>query len=171
MIRYFSNVGLVFCLSALCLFSQLACRSLQPKDFPKLYPVVLSVTQEGKPLAGATVGLASPDDPVGWTVGGMTDRSGQAILWTHGKFKGAPAGKFKVRIEKDVVEGEKEYLEAMEREDYVAAHKIKVSCYSEVEKQFESYETTPIEIEITKKSSVIPIEAGPAVRIKKEYLK
>ncbi|MCL2622354.1 MAG: hypothetical protein FWD31_01705 [Planctomycetaceae bacterium] len=35
-----------------------------------------------------------------WTIGSVTDADGKAIIVTHGQFRGAPAGKFKVCVSK-----------------------------------------------------------------------
>ena len=143
----------------------------RPEGFPKLYPVSLKVTQESTPLAKASVSLKTSDGSMVWSTGGVTDEKGFVVLWTHGKFRGAPEGKFKVLITKIVNEGEEEMLAAANREDYAAAAKIPVNSYSCVKEEYESFEKTPLEIEITKKSRVIDIDAGPTVKIKREYMR
>jgi hypothetical protein len=142
-----------------------------PPGFPKLYPVSLKVTQEGQPLANATVNLRISDNSITWSVGGTTDEAGIALLWTHGKFRGAPAGIFKVAVEKVFNEGESEMLQALNRDDKVAAAKIQVNSFSYVKSEYNSVETTPIEIEITKKSKIIDVDAGPIVKIKRDYMR
>jgi len=106
-----------------------------------------------------------------WTIGGKTDDQGIVALWTHGKFRGAPAGTFKVAVEKVVNEGEAEMLEAANREDFAAANRIQVNSFSFVEEKYTTVGTTPIEIEITPKSRTIEIDAGPAVKIRREYMR
>ena len=157
-------------LTAVLLFA--GCSQRQPDDFPKLYPVNIHVAQNGTPLDDASIVLRPSDASVTpWTVGAKTDASGTATLWTHGKFKGAPAGKFKVIISKIVNEGEKEYLDALSREDAAAAQRIDVKSFSLVEDEFESETTTPLEIEITPKTRTIEIDAGPVVKNQRTYLK
>ena len=143
----------------------------RPAGFPKLYPVSLKVMQEGTPLADASVSLRISDDSMTWSIGGRADEQGIVVLWTHGKFRGAPAGKFKVAVEKVFNEGEKEMIEAADRGDIAAANKIQVNSYAFVKDEYTAVKTTPIEIEITKKSKVIDIDAGPAVKIKRPYLR
>ncbi|MFG0262836.1 MAG: carboxypeptidase regulatory-like domain-containing protein, partial [Novipirellula sp. JB048] len=74
---------------------------------PELYPATVTITQEGDGLADATVTLY-PEDPAlrRWAVGGVTDENGTATLRTHVKFPGAPAGRFKVMVNKTVTEGD-----------------------------------------------------------------
>ena len=73
----------------------------RPKDLPKLTPVTLTLTQDGKPLEKAMVVLyAENPDIAKWTVSGNTDTDGKAILVTHGQFRGVPVGKFKVCVTK-----------------------------------------------------------------------
>jgi len=52
----------------------------KPVGFPPIYPVTLHVTQEGKPLEGASVALVAPDGSVPWVVGGTTDADGNVKL-------------------------------------------------------------------------------------------
>lgn len=143
----------------------------RPPGFPRLYPVSLKITQEGQPVEGVNVRLRSVDDSLAWPLGGVTGPDGIAPLWTHGKFRGAPVGKYKVVLDKTVNEGEKEYLEAMEREDMAAARKIQVTSYSCFGEEYGKDSTTPLEIDIAKNSRVIDVDGGSAVKIKREYLK
>lgn len=143
----------------------------RPAGFPKLYPVTLKVSQEGTPLEGAFVQLQSNDPAMTWTTSGTTDANGAAVLWTYGKYKGAPAGTFKVTVMKDINEGEKEYTDALDRQDVAAAAKVKVRSFSYVEELYTSFSKTPIEIEITKSTRSLDIDAGKAVKIEKEYMK
>jgi len=143
----------------------------RPPGFPKLYPVSLKVMQEGQPLSEAAVSLSISDRSMTWSIGGVTDEQGIVVLWTHGKFRGAPAGMFKVAVNKLYNEGEKEMIEAGNREDFATAAKIQVNSFSYVKEEYNSVDTTPIEIEITSKSKMIDIDAGPAVKIKRAYMR
>ncbi|MGL6196983.1 MAG: carboxypeptidase regulatory-like domain-containing protein [Thermoguttaceae bacterium] len=149
----------------------IGCGDPKPPGFPKLFPVTIHVVQEGKPLENATVTLINLDDTMKWAVGGVTNSDGNAVLSTHGKFKGAPLGKFKVLVFKQVSEGEEEYNDAMNRNDYMEAQKIDVNVYAYVEDIYNLPTTTPIEIEVVKGSKLIEVDAGPAVEIRKEFLK
>lgn len=156
---------------ASCLLLVAGCSQRVPDGFPKIYPVALHVMQEGKPLERASILLRSADQSSEWAIGGVTDDSGNTTLWTHGKYRGAPAGKFKVVVSKVVNEGEQEYLDALDRQDTATARKIDVKSFSLVEDQYDSEETTPLEIEITPKTRTLEIDAGLPVRIPRKYLK
>ena len=118
-----------FAISCILLLAA-GCTQQRPDGLPKLYPVSLRVVQEGKPLDGASLVLRTADaDALPWTIGGKTDDSGTLVLWTHGKYKGVPAGKFKVVVSKIVNEGEEEYLDALDRGDLASAKKIGIKSY------------------------------------------
>ncbi|MCL2118549.1 MAG: Ig-like domain-containing protein [Planctomycetaceae bacterium] len=73
----------------------------RPDDLPQLYPVTLTITMDGQPLENALVNFFAEDKAISkWTVGSITDSHGKAIIVTHGQFRGAPAGKFKVCVRK-----------------------------------------------------------------------
>ncbi|MGL6196129.1 MAG: hypothetical protein ACRC2T_15035 [Thermoguttaceae bacterium] len=80
----------------------------RPSDLPKLYPVKITITQQGDPCEEATVFLANDDANSKWVVTGVTDKSGVAVLKTNGTYDGAPAGSYKISVRKDeyVREGE-----------------------------------------------------------------
>lgn len=72
----------------------------KPDNMPELYNVKVKATQGGAPLADASLNLISADGSTSYAVGGKTDSNGVASLTTHGDFKGAPAGTFKVGVVK-----------------------------------------------------------------------
>jgi hypothetical protein len=77
----------------------------KPDGLPQLYPVSLKFVQEGEPIDGLAVVLMPQSDSK-WASGGVTDANGVAVLRTHGKFVGAPAGAYKVRVQKQETSGE-----------------------------------------------------------------
>jgi hypothetical protein len=147
------------------------CGGPKPDGFPKIYPVELIVTQKGQPLTNADVSLISADDSLTWAVGGTSDQNGRVVLRTHGRYVGVPLGKFKVVLFKEANEGKQEYLDAMNRNDKAAAAKINVKIFSCVKPEYNSQTTTPIEIEITKNSKTINVDAGEAVKLPQEFLR
>ena len=168
------RIFVIFLLSAVCCLPSLflGCGGdVRPPGFPKLYPVSLKVMQEGQPLADAAVSLRIADGSMTWSIGGRTNEQGVAELWTHGKFRGAPEGTFKVAVNKVVNEGEDEMNEAANRGDMAAASRIQVNSYSFVKEEYSSVSTTPIEVEITRQSRVIDVDAGAAVKLRREYLR
>ena len=123
----------------LILFAYAGCsRDSRPKDLPRLFPATLTVTLDEQPLADAIVTLY-PENEVDarWTVGGWTDSDGKAIIVTHGKFLGSPAGKFKVCITKSEVEG--------------SGPGLKVTHF--VDPLFADPKKTPLEIEVSSKGT------------------
>ena len=71
------------------------CGPKTPDGMPPLQPTTLTVTQEGSPVADATITLKSIDGSNNFTSGGTTGANGVATLVTHGQYKGVPVGKYK----------------------------------------------------------------------------
>jgi len=132
---------------------------------PRLYPVVITVMQEGQPLANCMVSLRYTDPSLGtWAIGGRTDAQGNAQLFTNG-FPGAPEGTFKVVLVKQDNEGMFERGEAEGRGDMAAARAIQVRLWSAIELIYNDPATTPLEVEITPSTRTLTVDAGPAVQI------
>ena len=142
-----------------------------PKDMPKLVPAKIQLTQDGAPLAGATVLLIDPAGNRQWEAGGLTDDSGTIELYTNGRYKGAPEGKYKVVVKKTETEPSKlgpdpgvddpkygEYMAQLVSE--------KLDAFTLVEKQFTAPNSTPLEVEIKKGGPVQKLDVGAKVRIK-----
>jgi hypothetical protein len=135
-----------------------------PDSFPKLVFVTLTLTQDGVPLDGAIVSLIDPN--IQFSVGGTTDTKGIVVLYTHGQHKGAPLGKYKVRIvktESDPVPppprmGTPEYAAHMKE-----MQKNPPKTYTLVEKQYTKPETTPLELEING-TMTQTLDVGKAVK-------
>ncbi|GHT37143.1 hypothetical protein FACS189427_09750 [Planctomycetales bacterium] len=146
------------------------CTEQRPDLFPQTFPVTMTVTQEGKPLAEASVSLRASG--VQWSVGGVTGADGKVKLVTNG-YPGAPAGKYKVVIIKQVNEGLEERnkitAEGNGSDKSIAdAKKIKVRYYSLVKPEYNSEEKTPVEVEITTSTKNLTVDAGPAVKIEEK---
>lgn len=78
-----------------------------PDGMPKLEPVTVTVLQGDVPLANATLNLKplEPSTTNNFTCGGTTNEEGVATIVTHGQYKGAPVGKYKVAVSCVVGEG------------------------------------------------------------------
>lgn len=74
----------------------------RPKDLPRLYQTTIKITQDGKELAGATVVLVHEDPAFKWNSAGTTNEQGIVELYTLGKFKGVPEGKYCVTVSKAI---------------------------------------------------------------------
>ncbi|MDO5553080.1 MAG: hypothetical protein Q4G68_04915 [Planctomycetia bacterium] len=159
----------------LCIaFVAMGCRGpARPEGMPDLLPVVLVIAQDGTPLTGASVMLA-PAEETGernWSLGGVTDESGEVVIRTHGKFAGAPKGTYKVFLRKtkeigtisrdDAPQDDLAALRKWEADHAKELASIKtVSC---IEKDYTSASTTPLEITVTKENSRFELNAGKAV--------
>lgn len=140
-----------------------------PQGMPKLYPSKITILQEGKKLDGATVTLFS-DDPSQsqWVVGGLTDRNGVCTLKTLGKFNGAPAGKYKVTVEKISVkesEASKQPVptDLQAQKEYYAKIRNEEKHYNNVNLKYKLLTTTDLEIEISTGKNEKTFDVGGAI--------
>ena len=72
-----------------------------PSDFPKLYPLVIVVQNNGQAVAKVPITLVPEGASAGWGAAGETVASGEAtIITSQGTYfaKGCPEGKFKVYL-------------------------------------------------------------------------
>ena len=142
-----------------------------PEGMPKLVPSTIQLTQDGAPLAGATVSLIDPSGNRQWVPGGLSDANGTIELYTNGRYKGAPEGKYKVVVTKTETDPSKlgeapspedpkygEYMNQMLGE--------RLDTYTLVEKQFTDVKNTPLEVEIKKGEKSHKFEVGAKVKIK-----
>lgn len=72
----------------------------KPANLPELFPLTVTVLQEGTPVPGAFVRLIPEDPAMPWSCGATTDDGGEAVINTIGQYPGAPAGRYKVLISK-----------------------------------------------------------------------
>jgi len=133
----------------------------RPSDLPPLFPVTLTFLLDGQPLDKAMVTLHTEDQTIAkWTIGGETDADGKAMIVTHGQFRGAPAGTFKVCVLKQTFPGQKQTLpdEPLTVENVMASvvggdvrplsvSEMPVPTYL-VDPLFSTPEGTPMEIEV-----------------------
>lgn len=139
---------------ALCLCLMVGCGRKTPEGMPKLVPCSISITQDNKPLEDATVMLVS--EGLTWTVGGTTDHSGVAKIYTHGTYPGAPVGNYKVVVSKQIVESV---------DNIEVSASVVVSggvAHEYVAEEFRSADTTPLTLEIKGKTSE-SFDVGAAV--------
>ena len=134
-----------------------------PDGLPKLYSCTITIKQDGKPLEGAGVQLYDPTVTNRWTVSGVTNASGVAVIRTHGNFVGAPSGRFKVIVSKTVMEGGGGYDDTVPQKERKPLEPTRV--YSLVGKEYTSRETTPLEIIIDSKKKSETFDLGTAERI------
>jgi len=90
----------------------------------RLYPVSITVTNNGVPLTDASVVLLRESGAKTINAGGCTDQNGVAQIKIDAQWNGVPIGKYKVMLNKDVPLqsdlSEEEYrkLELLEKEAY-----------------------------------------------------
>jgi len=131
----------------------------KPDGFPKLYPVALTFVQEGEPLEGAAVILVPQSDSK-WASGGFTDAKGIAVLKTHGKFAGVPAGAYKVRVQKQETGEVPTSIDSTGLTTYGTA-----SSYDVVHPDYFLPDKTPLAIEVVEgKNNFEPFDLGKKAR-------
>lgn len=122
---------------------------------------MITVTQDAKPLPGATVILV-PETVLekGWVISGGTDSRGIARMFTHGKYEGAPGGKYKVLISKQEHENAEPPKMPMSASDF----RPPVPVYDTVDARYKTVKTTPFEIEVNNGKTTASFDVGKAVR-------
>lgn len=139
-----------------------------PADLPKLVPCRLTFTQDGRPLADARIVLESVEESK-WFPGGTTDSSGTTVLLTNGRYKGAPAGQYKITVHKTETEPANVPPEPPTNSpDY---HKwfnaysgARGASFSLVEEKYGSLETTPLELTVSGRTVTETFDVGKSVR-------
>ena len=161
--------------SQLVVVGFVGCGEPRPEGMPELFPAKFVLTQEGVPLADASVTFIPENASLArWPVGAVSNANGEAELKTFAKFSGAPAGKFKVIVNKSVTEGAavpehpggsatpeqmREYDKAMKSGGF--------QVYDVVESKYRSQKTSPLEVEVVATGpNDFPLEAGAAVKEK-----
>ena len=139
-----------------------------PPGMPKLYPCTLKITQEGEPLVSAIVKLHSQGEPIAWTVSGKTDETGTVIIFTDGYFKGAPAGEYKITVDKleSVAPPMPAVLPTGEAELQALYNKQEAETkeYRLVEPVYCKVDSSPLSISIDKKKTEASFDVGKKYR-------
>ena len=154
----------------LLLVSTFGCHSgrVPPQGMPKLYPCAINITQEDEPLAGAIVKLYPQGDTFHWTVTGKTDETGTAVIYTDGYFKGAPAGEYKITVDK--CETVSPPLPVVLPTNTVALEKLynwqeaETKNYCLVEPVYGKTDSTPLSISVDKKKTEASFDVGKKYR-------
>jgi hypothetical protein len=123
------------------------CGQKLPEGMPPLYPCKITVTQEGKPAVNASVILhPTVQGDKYWAISSLSDTNGVVVMSTNGKYKGVPAGTYKITVEKL----QEEHLE----KGYYMIDLI--------DPQYRTPEKTPLEIEVAENRSknVFSFELG-----------
>jgi len=147
--------------------------SNRPSGMPALYPCKITVTQDGTPLADASVVLVNISDTEkgqAWAPMGKTDSSGVAVMRTNAQYNGAAAGKYRIIVEKTETEPSKlGPPPAADSTEYEAwsekSANENLAQFALVEAVYSSSKT-PHEIDIEKGANDKTIDVGKAVRVK-----
>jgi hypothetical protein len=119
-----------------------------PKGLPPIYPCTITLTQDGVPLEGASVALIPEDTTLTFTFAGATTSNGSVEMYSHGKHRGVPAGKYKLLVTKN-------------------DHEIqngKIWDVSLVDVKYTKPDASPLEVNIAEKKNQFTFELGKAVR-------
>lgn len=135
----------------------------RPENMPPLLPVQVKLLQDGTPLAGASVRLVPNGASSSWYTGGTTNDQGIAEVHTHGKFSGAPAGKYKLVVTKfETPSATSSTLENLNQPT------SKDATYDLVDPKFGNPSKTTLELEVTEGQADHEFDLGPAVHVKRQ---
>ena len=148
------------------------CSEKLPDGIPPLHPCRIVITQDGKPLEGASLQLYSTGGSK-WHSSGTTDSSGAADIVTQGQYRGVPEGTYKITVQKEEVISlaTPEELAAIEKAkaenpQWFDAPRIKQEHWQLVEKEYTLENSTSLEITISQGKNSETFDVGKAVREK-----
>lgn len=149
-------------------FALVGCTEKRPDGMPDLHPISVTLTQDGQPLAEASVLLLSDDESLTrWGVGGSTDQNGVATIRTYGKYPGAPAGEYRVIVMKTETETDP----ATQNKNWTPkfpgdGEKV----YHLVDQQYSNPNSSPLKVTIEKGGNkTVSFEIGKPIR--QEYVR
>ena len=149
-------------LSATLVLSLGCQRETRPAGMPELHPVALTFTQDGTPLAGATVRLVPQDTSNTWYSGGHTDERGIAVIQTDRKYPGVPAGTYKVTVSKlEMPAPASADLSPLDAPPGGSTYDLVPSEYAHPDK-------TPLQLTVTAGENQQEFDLGAAVRIERK---
>lgn len=141
----------------LCLFLTISgcSKTERPEGLPKLYPCIITITQDNDPVADAAIQLVG-DCSNQWPITGLTNASGTASMVTYGQFPGAPVGEYKIVVKKTV---EEIITPASENKSGTS------NIFSLVDVQYTKDDKTPLEIRIDAGKNRHALDVGKEVRV------
>ena len=161
----------ILCAVAVLASASLGCGQKRPAGMPPLEPVQITITQGSTPLSNAVLSLKALDASSGnFTCGGTTDEKGVATIVTHGQYKGAPVGKYKVSVTCTVGEGTPPPPSPIDEESARVWQEYQDSgaTYEEfyvVDPKFAIFETTTLEVEVVAGKNAFTLDCGEPVRL------
>ncbi|MGI6402320.1 MAG: hypothetical protein ACOX0A_09495 [Thermoguttaceae bacterium] len=159
--------------SVAVMVSTIGCGGVKkPDGLPDLQPVTIKLTQGSEPLANAVLNIKpiEPSTTNNFTCGGTSDAKGVTTIVTHGQYKGAPIGKYKVAVSCTVGEGTPPPPSPIDEESARVWKEYQESgaTYEEfyvVDPVYSTVESTPLEIEIVKGKNELTLDCGEKVRV------
>lgn len=138
----------------------------RPEGFPPIYSTVITVLDDNGPVSDIQVSLFDKEKESPWPVGGVTNATGEARLFTYGKFKGAPKGTFTVVLSKSEIEDADQMPQGNDDGSMGNAKPKKTSfrVFSLVDPKFSSRETSPLELKIERRGQHETFNLGKSVR-------
>ena len=130
----------------------------RPADMPPIYPVKITITQDGAALQEASVTLTAKTSAKYGIASGMTDASGVAVIRTYG-FAGVPEGNYTVTVSKRVVEGAVE-----ERDEDGNTYQTGGKVYEYVNAQYLNA-SSPLSVEVTTKGATESFDVGAPAHV------
>ena len=165
-LNFSAILGFCFCCAAFP-----GCGDGRPADMPKLHPVSLTFTLDDTSLADAFVTLYSTDEQSRWAVSGRTDAAGCVSLRTNGRYPGAPAGRYKIVVDKVERRGPPVPKESELPKDETERQKVfdeigkQTTIIRIVDEKFLSPQTTPLEYEVVAGDNEEIFDLGKAVSV------
>lgn len=166
---FISFFSLLLLTATITIFS--GCDDKRPAGMPKLERVKLTVTQEGKPCDDAKLGLLPIAGDPQWSSGGTTNSNGILEPVTYGKYKGMPAGKYKVTVDRSVGVGDPPPPSPIDAEsqkkhdEYYAAGKS-YELFQTIPTEYRLRDQSPLEIEIKPGTNELTIDIPETVQEK-----
>lgn len=160
------RIASVFALLTAAFFAVGCAEPPKPEGMPEIYPCVVKLTQEGEPLADASILCLSDDSKlIRWAVTGRADANGVAKIFTMGKFEGAPVGEFAVVVSKNADSS----ADAANVSDDLGASGTTASepVVSLVALEFTEKATTPLRMTVEAKSNEFEFDCGAKVEIER----
>ncbi|MDO4587702.1 MAG: hypothetical protein Q4C95_10450 [Planctomycetia bacterium] len=130
----------------------------KPKELPKLYPLTITLTQEGVPCAEAHINLEPVEkkESFKWSLGGLTDANGVLKIMTNGNWDGCPEGEYIVRVSKEVI------LERAEAQEG-AGEGMPTKIIRTIPKKYGSKSTSDLKITVKAGQNDEKLDIGPAI--------
>ncbi|MDO5581116.1 MAG: hypothetical protein Q4G69_08255 [Planctomycetia bacterium] len=162
MSRSFPLFGILF--SVLILFG--CAGEKRPDGFPKIYPASITVLDDNGPIANVKISLFSKEGNCPWPIGGTTNASGEAELFTYGKFRGAPSGDFIIVLKKSEIEDADQMPKGNDDSGSPKAKPTKTSfrVFALIDPVYSEKGTTPLTMKIEGSGSRETFKLGKPVR-------